>query len=144
MEKNQVNKMLLLKSGFWYTVSNYLTRAMVFITMPLFTRLMTKEQYGDFSVFANLQAILLVICGLESYSTINRARFDFESKSEFDEYITSSLLLSSLFTMSLFMLYLLFPNFFSNYSCWIRNIFISCSRICFFVQLLLCFRRNSV
>lgn len=112
MEKNQVNKMLLLKSGFWYTVSNYLTRAMVFITMPLFTRLMTKEQYGDFSVFANLQAILLVICGLESYSTINRARFDFESKSEFDEYITSSLLLSSLFTMSLFMLYLLFPNFF--------------------------------
>lgn len=110
MEEKQVSKTVLLKSGFWYTVSNYLTRALVFFTMPIFTRLMTKDQYGDFSVFANLQIVLLIICGLECYSTINRARFDFTGEGEFDEYITSSLALSFIFTTFLFIIYISFTD----------------------------------
>lgn len=110
MGKKQVSKTVLLKSSFWYTVSNYLTRAMVFFTMPIFTRLMTKDQYGDFSVFANLQIVLLIICGLESYNTINRARFDFTSEGELDEYITSSLVLSFVFTGLLLIIYCTFTD----------------------------------
>lgn len=113
MENKEINTKTLLKSGFWYTLSSFLTRAMVFITMPLFTRILTKEQYGDFSVYTNWQAPLLIICGLEVYSTINRARFDFEGK-ELDSYITSSLVLSSLFTGFIFILYMIFPNMFDR------------------------------
>jgi len=114
MEQKKVNTSLLLKSGFWYTVSSYLTRAMVFITMPIFARLMSKSEYGDFSVYANWQQILLIICGLEVYSALNRARFDFPEKKDLDGYITSSLVLCTLVTAVVFVLYLIVPNVFDR------------------------------
>ncbi len=115
MEDKKINKKILLKSGFWYTISNFLTRAMVFITMPIFTRLMSKAEYGDFYVFASWQAILLIICGIEVYATLNRARFDFTEPGEFDGYITSSLLLSTMLTGVVFALYLIFPHLFERF-----------------------------
>lgn len=113
MEDKEINTKTLFQSGFWYTLSSFLTKAMVFITMPLFTRILTKEQYGDFSVYTNWQASLLTICGLEAYSTINKARFDFGGK-ELDSYITSALVLSTLFTGFIFFLYMIFPNIFDS------------------------------
>ena len=112
----KVNKRLLVKSGFWYTVSNFLTRAMVFITMPVFTRVMSKEEYGDFSVYSSWQTILVLICGIEIYSTLNSARFDFPNEKEFDGYITSALAMSAGFTAFMFVVYLaissIFPSLF--------------------------------
>lgn len=105
---------VLIKSSFWYTVSGFLSRAAVFLTTPLFTRLLTHEQYGNFTVFASWQVILLTICGLEVYATINRARFDFTGPKEFNSYITTSLLLSTIFTAIVFVLYLLFPAAFQR------------------------------
>ena len=105
----------LIKSSFWYTVSNYLTKAMVFITTPLFTRILTPKEIGDFSVFASSQAILLIICGMESYSTINRARFDYQGEKELDGYITSALFLSTVFTAFVFSVFLIFPGLFYRF-----------------------------
>lgn len=106
-----VNTKILLKSSFWYVVSNFFTRALVFITTPIFTRLMTTKQYGDFSVFASWQSTFLIICGLEIYATLNRARFDYKDR-ELDGYITSCLVLSSILTAAALALYLIFPDFF--------------------------------
>lgn len=114
MDEKKISKKILLKSGFWYTISSFLTRAMVFITMPIFTRIMTKSEYGDFSVFASWQAILLIVCGIEVYATLNRARFDFVEKNELDGYITSSLVLSSMLTGLVFLLYIILPNIFNR------------------------------
>lgn len=114
MKENQVSTKTLLKSGFWYTAASFLTRAMAFLTMPVFTRLLTHDQYGGFSSFATYLATMIIICGLEVYSTLNRARFDFTGEGELDGYITSSLVLSTLFTGFLFVLYLIFPDFFST------------------------------
>ncbi len=114
MSNETVSKRTLLKSSFWYILSMFLTRGMVFITMPIFTRLMTKAEYGDFSVYCSWQAILLIFCSLELYGTINRARFDYTEKSEFDSYISSSLLLSLIITTLLFSLYLIFPHIFDK------------------------------
>lgn len=114
IEKKSVNTKILLKSGFWYSAASFLTRAFAFLTMPLFLRLLSKDQYGVFSSFTNYQATLLIICGLETYSTVNRARFDFKEKDELNGYITSSLLLSTIFTGILFVLFLLFPVVFDR------------------------------
>lgn len=115
MSEKKISKGLLIKSGFWYTVSNFMTRAMVFITMPIFTMLMSKTEYGNFSVFASWQAILLAFCGIEVYGTLNRARFDFPEKNEFDGYISSSLVLSSIFTGLIFILYIACPGIFDRF-----------------------------
>lgn len=101
-----------LKSGVWYTIANFLTKAIVFLTTPFFTRILSEEQYGNFTVFASWQSILLIICGLEVYSTINRARFDFKSKEEYNAYITTSLTLNTAFTAILFVAFLFFSDYF--------------------------------
>lgn len=114
MNKQTVNSGLLIKSSFWYTVANFLTKAISFITIPIFTRLMSKQEYADFSVFASWQSIFLIICGIEIYATLNRARFDYESEDELNSYITSCLLLSTALTGFLLIIYLLFPTFFDR------------------------------
>ena len=113
--KEKVDTKTLLKSGFWYTTATFLTRAMAFLTMPFFTRILTNDQYGGFTSFATYLSMMLIICGLEVYSTVNRARFDFSEEGELDGYISSSLLLSTLFTGGLFFLYIIFPSLFERF-----------------------------
>lgn len=40
---------ILLKTSFWYTISSFLSKGIVFIMIPFYVRLMTKEEYGNFS-----------------------------------------------------------------------------------------------
>lgn len=111
-QNHRITTSVLIKTSFWYTVSSYLTHAIGFITTPIFTRILSKGEYGDFSVYVNWQSILVMLCGLEVFNTINRARFDFVEEKEFDSYITSCLFLSSIVTVILFTLYLLFSKAF--------------------------------
>lgn len=112
MKNNAVSKKILLKSTFWYISSNFLTKAIAFITVPFFARIMSNEQYGDFTVFASWQTLMVIICGMETYGTINKARFDYSEKEAFDSYISSALMLSMLFTAMLFGAYLIIPEVF--------------------------------
>ena len=98
----KVTTALLIKSGFWYTLAGFLSRGVGFITIPIFTRILTNEQIGDFAVFTSWLSVLIVICGIELPNTINRARFDFEDGKDFDSYIFSCLILNIVFTGCLF------------------------------------------
>ena len=115
MSDKEVSRRLLLKTSFWYTLSMFVTRAIGFITMPIFTSLMTKEEYGNFSVFASWQAILLTVCSIDLYGTLNRARFDYVEKKSFSSYVTSSLVLGSIVTGVVCVLYVLFPHVFDRF-----------------------------
>ena len=96
---------LALKSGAWYVTSNFLVRAIAFITTPIFARLMTKAEYGEFSNFASWQAILLIITGAELYNTVNRAYYDY--KEEHDSYISAVSLLGCAITVVFYVIFLL-------------------------------------
>lgn len=114
MGKEPINSGILIKSSLWYTVTNFLTKAISFITIPIFTRLMSQQQYADFSVFASWQSIFLIVCGLEIHATLNKARFDYDLDQKLNSYITSCLAISSLFTCVVFAVYLCFPAFFNK------------------------------
>lgn len=115
MDEKHVSKKLLIKSSFWYVLSMFLTRSMAFITIPIFTRLMTKKDYGNFTVFATWQSILLIICSVDLYGTLNRARFDYPEKKDFRSYISSCLCLCTLITGTLFLAYIVFPHIFDRF-----------------------------
>lgn len=85
------------KSAVWYTLASFTTKALGFITIPLFTRLMTTAEFSSFNNYAAWQQILLAIFGLESYLTINRARFDIE-RDELQAYQLSVLCAGAAFT----------------------------------------------
>lgn len=101
------------KSAIWYTISTFITKGLGFITIPLFTRIMTTEQFGLFNNFAAWQTILLAIFGLESYATLNRARLDFDEK-ELRSYQFSLLAVGSILTLLLAIVLLLLPSTFER------------------------------
>lgn len=87
----------VLKSGIWFTVSNFLMKATGFITTPIFTRLMTKTEYGDFSTFQTWMMIMLYITSLNLEGSLIRACHDF--KDDIDRYLFSMISLSMVSTV---------------------------------------------
>ena len=51
----------VLKSGVWYTASNFLVKGIVFITTPIFTRLLTKTDFGLYNNYVSWLAIITII-----------------------------------------------------------------------------------
>ena len=95
---------LAIKAAFWYVLSNFLVKALAFITTPIFARLMNTVDYGEFSNYANWQSTLLIITGAELYSTLNRAYYDY--KDEFDQYASSMVFLNLGITLAFYVLFL--------------------------------------
>lgn len=102
----QANK--AFKSGIWYTASNFLVKSIAFITTPIFTRLLTKAEFGLYNNYTSWLAIITTLVTLNLDSTLISARYDYEDR--FDEYILSTLTLSTLSTL----VWLLIANVFRN------------------------------
>ena len=83
-----------LKSGIWYTIANFLTRSVSFLTTPIFTRLLSHEDYGSYNTYVSWLSILDVLVTLQLGSTFIRARYEYEE--DFDCYVFSTLILSLL------------------------------------------------
>ena len=101
-----------LKSGVWYTFGNFLTKGIVFLTSPIFNRLMTKADIGDFSNFNSWLPILLVIFSFDLYTSVAVARFDY--KDNLDDYIASNLLLGTMLSAVFSGILYFFRHFFMN------------------------------
>ena len=101
------NSVKALKSGVWYTAANFLTKSIGFITTPIFTRLLSKSDYGLYSNYTSWQSTFMVFATLNLSASFISARFDFEK--DFDGYISSTLVLSSIVTV----VWTIFINFFS-------------------------------
>ena len=104
---------LALKAGAWYVISTFLVKSLSFITTPIFSRLMDKTSYGEFSNYASWQTTLLVLTGAELYNTVNRAYYD--HKEDFDKYVSSVSIAAIGFTALVYLVFLLGGD-------WIYNI----------------------
>lgn len=68
-----------VKASMAYTICSILQKCLSFITLPLFTRLLTTEQYGQYSVYTSWSSILTIFLTLNlAYGSFNTAmvRFD--------------------------------------------------------------------
>ena len=101
------------KSGIWYTVSNFLVKGIAFLTTPIFTRLLTKTDFGLYNNYASWLAIATIFVTLNLESTLISARYDYEQ--EFDEYIFSVLSLSTLSTTVWFVVVNVFSEAFISF-----------------------------
>lgn len=100
---------IVLKAGIWYTISNFVFRGMAFITTPIFTRILTKGQYGDFSNFASWMSILVIITSCDLQTSIIRSKLEFED--DIDSYIFSMLGLTTIITAFFYAIFLVFDDF---------------------------------
>ena len=76
-----------LKSAAWYTFSNILSKAMTLMMTPVFSRVLSKNEYGEYTNFISWQNILVSIFSLELSSTVLRAKFDKDNEKSFNSYV---------------------------------------------------------
>ena len=71
-----------------YAVCSILQRCLSFITLPLFTRLLTTEQYGQYTIYQSWQGILSIVLTLNlAYGSFSTAMVKYEK--DRDGYISS-------------------------------------------------------
>jgi len=58
----------VVKAGSWYTVTNFFTKDLAFLTLPIFTRLLSTSDYG----IANLYATYVSIIVAPRYWTVKK------------------------------------------------------------------------
>lgn len=85
-----------LKAGVWYTVSNVATKAILVLTTPIFTRVMTLSDYGITATFTSWYTLLLTFCTLNLNYSVGRAKIDF--KGRLHEYVGSMQVASFIFS----------------------------------------------
>ena len=69
-----------LRSGIGYTLGNVLIKGINFLTLPLFSRLLSPEEFGVYNVFASYDMILFVLIGLALHTSIQSANLEFRGK----------------------------------------------------------------
>ena len=87
VKENHTNSKVAAKAGLWYTICNFLFKGMVFLTTPVFTRLMSKDELGNFSNFSAWASILLIFTSLDLSQSIIRSKLEHEE--DMDSYVWS-------------------------------------------------------
>lgn len=80
------------KAGAAYTIGNILLKGVTFLTLPIFSRLLTTEEYGLYNLYVSYETILTIFVGLCLYGSLRTAKYDY--KEYFERYMASILTLS--------------------------------------------------
>ncbi|MFQ9924808.1 MAG: oligosaccharide flippase family protein [Beduini sp.] len=102
-----------LKAGLGYTIGNFLLKGITFLTIPLFSRLLSPTDYGYVNVFLSYDTILSIIIGLGFHASIKNAKYEFDNIDEYCSTILFKALKNGLFFLVLVnILYTFLPTFF--------------------------------
>lgn len=82
------------KAGSLYLIGNLFNKAIAFLTIPIFTRLLTTTEYGTVSTYLSYVTICSVIVSLSLGSSLRAAYVDY--KADIDSYLSSVMFLSFL------------------------------------------------
>lgn len=102
------------KASIGYTIGNYLLRGISFLTIPLFTRLMPTSDYGKYSVYLTYDAVLTIFMALCLHSSLKNAKYKY--KEQFDNYVSSILLIPLVILIVLLMVVNLLGSFLTQIS----------------------------
>ena len=78
------------RAGIWFVFCNLMTKGISTITVPIFTRLLTTEEYGTYSIYLSWLNIFTIITSLNLYyGAYNNALNKYRDKETRDKYIAS-------------------------------------------------------
>lgn len=86
------------KASLWYTIGNYCLKGIGFITVPIFSRLMSTTDFGIYNTFIAYEGILYLFIELALHESLKSAKYKFEN--QIDSYASSvSLIPMLIFTL---------------------------------------------
>lgn len=106
------NNKVAIKSGLWYVIGDILFRTIGFLTTPIFTRILSVAEFGQFNNILSWSVILFFIVSIDLHSSLVRSKLDYED--DMERYATSILLLSTVVNIILYAIVKLNIGFFSE------------------------------
>lgn len=102
----------VVKAGIGYTVGNYLLKGINFLTVPIFTRILSTSEYGTYGIYMTYDAIISIFIAFALHSSLKNAKYKYGE--EFNDYLSSILLLPIYFLCILLLFLNIFAGFFEN------------------------------
>ena len=103
-----------LKASLWYTISNILVKGISLLSTPIFTRVMSQDQYGTFTLFQSWFNIILIFTSLNIFlGGYTKGMLIY--KDDIAGYTASSLFQTAILTCFFGIIYLLKVNFWTNF-----------------------------
>ncbi|MDO4345396.1 MAG: polysaccharide biosynthesis C-terminal domain-containing protein [Eubacteriales bacterium] len=106
-DKKTLNR-LAVKAGIFYIFAQILVRGVTFLTTPIYTRLLSQEQYSDIRTYESWLLIAVPTLSLCLWKSVDRAKYDMGDK--YNAYVASSQTLSFLSIGAVFLLCLPFKE----------------------------------
>lgn len=102
-----------VKASLWFVVSNVIQKGVSLLATPIFTRLLTTEQYGVYSVYQSWYSIITIFATLNlSAGVFNNGMVKWPNDRK--RFTASMQGLSTSITMALFVIYLLGQDFWNR------------------------------
>ncbi len=115
--KNKYTSMpVQVRASLWFLICNFMQKAVAVISTPIFTRLLSTEQYGEYNVFQSWLGIITVIVTLNLSAGVflqGMVKFDHDSKVYASTMQGLSLALCTGWTVIYFIFRAYFNNLFS-------------------------------
>lgn len=100
---------IVAKASMWFMVCGVLQKGIAVITTPIFTRLLSTTQYGEFTIFNSWLQIFTIITTFRlDFSVFNKGMSKYPDRR--DEYTVSMQSAMSLLTIAVFIVYLIFSK----------------------------------
>jgi len=86
----------ILKHGSNYLIANLATRALAFVSIPVYTRILSTSDFGTTNIFLGVGGILSNILTLCCDQSISRYYFDKKNDEDFKRFVGTSISISSI------------------------------------------------
>lgn len=101
------------KATLWYTVSNFILKGIGFFTTPIFARVLTMEEYGQYNNFTTWLSLLTIISTLSLSASLISARKDY--KEDFSNYVGNIIVVGTISVAIVFVLMFALGDYVINY-----------------------------
>ncbi|MGM0607603.1 MAG: oligosaccharide flippase family protein [Candidatus Muiribacteriota bacterium] len=100
----------VVKAGSWYTLSEFFLKGITFLTIPIFTRLLSTSDYGIVSLYHTWVAIFVIFFSISLRGSIGIAKTDF--KNSYNQFVSSVTFLSIIIFAIFFIIFFSFSETF--------------------------------
>lgn len=108
------NTRIQIRASFWYTVCSFLQKGISFIVVPIYTRLLTSEEYGNYSVFQSWVGIVSIFATLNLGAGVyTKAMVDYTD--ERDRYTSAMQGLGTVSVIVIFAIYMFFSDWVNSF-----------------------------
>lgn len=98
-----------VRASIWYTFCNVISKGFSLLTTPVFTRLLTEEEYGTFAIFQSWFNILIIFTSLNIFlSGYTKGLLLYKGDEE--GYTSASLMQTTCITLAFMLFYFLKPS----------------------------------